>query len=90
MKIDVKRLAKLSRLKIESGQEEKFEQQMQDILEMVEKLPPLSSTDALVDPENPMQLRKDVSEVKYRREEILKNAPQTQAGCVVVPKVIDE
>ncbi len=90
MKVDVKHLAKLARLHISADQEQKFEGQMQDILEMVEKLPPISSADTLVDPENPMKCREDVPRNDFKRDDILKNAPQVQAGCVVVPKMIDE
>ncbi|MEG0895322.1 MAG: Asp-tRNA(Asn)/Glu-tRNA(Gln) amidotransferase subunit GatC [Oscillospiraceae bacterium] len=37
-----------------------------------------------------MELREDVVENKFKRDEILKNAPQIKAGCIVVPKVIEE
>lgn len=89
MKVDVKHLAKLARIRISEEQEVRYEQQMQDIIEMVEKLPPLESRDSLVDPDHPMTLRKDVPSAPYKRDDILKNAPQVQAGCVVVPKVIE-
>lgn len=89
MNIDVKHLASLSRLRISEEEEPKFAVQMQNILTMVENLPALSSTDKLVDPQNPMRCRKDEALPGLKREEILKNAPQVQAGCVVVPKVID-
>ena len=39
--------------------------------------------------DSPMTLRKDVAENHYRREDILRNAPEVQAGCVVVPKVVE-
>ena len=86
MKIDVKHLAKLAHLRVSAEQEEMYAAQMQDILEMVEKLPQLESK---VDPNNPMTLRKDIPTEPYKRDVILQNAPQTQAGCVVVPKVMD-
>ena len=89
MKVDVMRLAKLSRLCIRKEQEAQYEKQMEDIVAMVEKLPELSSKDSLVDPEHPMEFRKDEDRPAFRRDEILKNAPQVQAGCIVVPKVID-
>ena len=89
MKIDVKHLAKLAHLRVSAEQEEMYAAQMQDILEMVEKLPQLESKDSLVDPNNSMTLRKDIPTEPYKRDVILQNAPQTQAGCVVVPKVMD-
>ena len=89
MKVDVARLAKLSRLCIRKEQEIQYKKQMEDIIAMVEKLPELSSKDSLVDPDHPMEFRKDEARPAFKRKEILKNAPQVQAGCVVVPKVID-
>ena len=89
MKVDVKRLAKLARLSVSEADEAKYEAQMQDILAMVEKLPPLESAESLVDPANPMAFRADEARPSWKREDILQNAPQTQAGCVVVPKVVD-
>lgn len=62
---------------------------MQDIIAMVEKLPAISSEDSLVDQSNPMKCREDISHNEFKREQILSNAPQMQAGCVVVPKVIE-
>ncbi len=79
MKIDVQHLAKLSRLHISEEQVAKFEMQ----------IPELSSEDCLIDPQNPMTCRPDIPQNNYKRDDILKNAPQVQAGCVVVPKVIE-
>lgn len=89
MKIDVQHLAKLSRLHISEEQTAKFEMQMQEILNMVDNLPELSREDRLIDPQNPMICRPDIPQNNYKRDDILKNAPQVQAGCVVVPKVIE-
>ena len=33
--------------------------------------------------------RKDEVEASYNREEILKNAPSKDAGCISVPKVVE-
>lgn len=89
MEIDIKKLAKLSRLKIEEEQIAGFEKDMKGIIAMVENLPEISDSGSLIDPSAPMTLREDVSESNYRRDELLKNAPQTQAGCVVVPRVVE-
>lgn len=89
MKADIKHLAKLSKLHIDSEQEQKFETQMQSIIEMVEKLPPIEGSGALLDENNPMECRKDEVSCDFKRDDILKNAPQVKAGCVVVPKIIE-
>lgn len=89
MKIDMKRLAKLSKLQFSPEEEAKFEKEMENIVAMVEKLPDIDASGALIDPDNPMEMRKDVSERLFSRDELLKNAPEVQAGCIVVPKVVD-
>ncbi|MDF2567449.1 MAG: gatC [Oscillospiraceae bacterium] len=89
MKIDINHIAKLSRLKFSDDEAKKFENEMQSILDMVENLPPMEDIGALIDPENPMEMRKDEAVNLYKRDELLANAKQTQAGCVVVPKVVE-
>ncbi len=89
MNIDIKHIAKLSRLRIEDDKIEKFEKDMQSIVNMVEQLPDIDDTLTL-DVNNAMKLREDVEVTdKYTREQLLKNAPQVQAGCLVVPKIVD-
>ncbi|MCI7349843.1 MAG: Asp-tRNA(Asn)/Glu-tRNA(Gln) amidotransferase subunit GatC [Ruminococcus sp.] len=89
MNIDIKHIAKLSRLRIEDDKIEKFEKDMQSIVNMVEQLPDIDDTLTL-DVNNPMKLREDVEVTdKYTREQLMKNAPQVQAGCLVVPKIVD-
>ena len=56
---------------------------------MVEKLPNLDASGTLIDPNNPMTLRKDTVENSPNRKELLQNAPEVQAGCIVVPKVVE-
>lgn len=89
MNIDIKHIAKLSRLRIEDDKIEKFEKDMQSIVDMVEQLPDIDDTLTL-DVNNAMKLREDVEVTdKYTREQLMKNAPQVQAGCLVVPKIVD-
>lgn len=87
--INIKHLAKLSRLNIDGEQESKFAIQMQNIVKMVEHLPSIESCESLVDPNNAMKCREDIVNNNFKRDDILKNAPQVQAGCIVVPKVIE-
>lgn len=89
MNIDIKHIAKLSRLRIVDDKIEKFEKDMQSIVNMVEQMPDIDDTLTL-DVNNPMKLREDVEVTdKYTREQLMKNAPQVQAGCLVVPKIVD-
>lgn len=89
MNLDIKHLAKLSRLIFSPEEEAKFEKEMANIVAMVEKLPNLDASGALIDPDNPMQMRKDEVVNQLNRTELLQNAPEVQAGCIVVPKVVE-
>lgn len=89
MNIDIKHIAKLARLRIEDDQLDKFESEMQNIVGMVEKLPDIQD-EMTLDPDNPMILRTDVAvQDKFTRQELMQNAPQVKAGCLVVPKTVE-
>ena len=83
MKIDIAHIAKLSRLHIEPEKMDKFEK------DMVDRLPDVED-ELTLDAAHPMKLREDVAvEHKFRREEMLANAPEVQSGCLVVPKTVE-
>ncbi|MFQ9432526.1 MAG: Asp-tRNA(Asn)/Glu-tRNA(Gln) amidotransferase subunit GatC [Ruminococcus bicirculans (ex Wegman et al. 2014)] len=89
MNIDIKHIAKLARLRIEDDQLDKFESEMENIVGMVEKLPDIQD-EMTLDPDNPMILRKDVAvQDKFTRQELMQNAPQVKAGCLVVSKTVE-
>lgn len=89
MNIDIKHIAKLSRLRIEEDKLVKFENDMQAIVNMVENLPEINE-ELVLDKDNPMILRHDEAVVrKFTRDELMKNAPHVQAGCLVVPKTVE-
>ena len=89
MNIDIKHIAKLARLRIEDDQLDKFESEMENIVGLVEKLPDIQD-EMTLDPDNPMILRKDVAvQDKFTRQELMQNAPQVKAGCLVVPKTVE-
>lgn len=90
MKIDINHIAKLARLKMDEQQAEKFARQMEGIIDMVDKLPAIEGVATGLDPANPMTLRADVAVPSdSRRDDILANAPQVEAGCVVVPRIVE-
>lgn len=89
MEIDIKHIAKLARLSIPDEKVEKFQKEMEGIIEMVENLPDLNTEGALVDSSNTMELRKDQVQPSFPRDEMLKNAPSTAAGCILIPRVVD-
>ena len=89
MNIDIKHVAKLSRLRIEDDKLEEFEKQMQNIVNMVERMPDIED-ELVLDESNPMILREDKAVTdKFTRQELMANAPQVKAGCLVVPKTVE-
>ncbi len=89
MNIDIRHIAKLSRLSIGEDQVERFQQEMENIVAMVEKLPAVENQTLGVDPADGMELRRDEIRPSLRREVVLQNAPQSAAGCIVVPKTVE-
>lgn len=90
MKIDIRHIAKLARLKIEDDKLEKFENDMESIVNLVENMPDVEGPLVLLDVGNPMTLREDKAVMnKFKRDELLANAPEVQAGCLVVPKTVE-
>ena len=89
MEIDIMHIAKLARLSIPEEKVAKFQGEMENIIDMVEKLPDIDTSGALVDPTNTMQLRPDTVQPSFPRDEMLKNAPSTAAGCLLIPRVVD-
>lgn len=71
MQIDIQHIAKLSRLSIEKEKVEKFQKEMENIVAMCEKLPPMDGDYTSVDPSNPMQLRQDEIRPSLKRDQLL-------------------
>lgn len=89
MHIDIKHIAKLSRLKIDDCELEAYETEMENMIAMVESMPEISD-ELHIDETNAMKLRPDeLGEGKLSRDVMLKNAPKVVAGCVVVPKTVE-
>lgn len=90
MNIDIKHISKLSRLEIEDDKVEKFSNDMQDIVKMVENIPDFDSVEDILEENYVMSLREDIAETdKFKREELLANAPFVESGCIVVPKTVE-
>ena len=89
MEIDVKHIAKLANLSIEPEKVNKFTEDLLNIIQMVENLPDMEGDIVLLDPDHPLALREDDPKQHFTRDELLHNAPQVQAGCVVVPRIVE-
>ena len=89
MSIDIRHIAKLSRLRIEDEKLAKFEKDMEAIVAMVDRLPDIEE-ELTLEAGDAMPLRKDEAVPnKFTRDELIANAPEVQAGCLVVPKTVE-
>ena len=91
-KEDVRYLANLARLEFTDKEEEKFTNDLSNIVDFANTLSKVvvenvRPTAHILDLQN--VLREDIVCKSYSREEILKNAPSKQAGCISVPKVME-
>jgi len=90
-KEEVKHIAMLSRLELKEEEVEKFQTQLSEILDFVEKLNELDTEGIdpkfqIIPPQN--VLREDVSGVSLSREKTFMNAPETDKEYFIVPKVV--
>lgn len=93
---DVRYVADLAHLELSEEEIRKFVPQLDSILEYVQKLNELDTTN--VEPmaqvtfpgaENPA-LREDRSRQGFTQQEALQNAPEAAGGCFKVPQVIEK
>ena len=89
-KEDIEYVAKLAKLKLSEEEKEKFIPQMGDIINFANKISELDTenvepTQHILETHN--VFRKDEVVPSYKREDIIKNAPEKEAGCIIVPGV---
>jgi aspartyl-tRNA(Asn)/glutamyl-tRNA(Gln) amidotransferase subunit C len=88
----VAKIARLARIAVSDADKEHFAKEISGILQWVEQLsevntdgvPQMSSVAAMELPRRPDKVTDG-----NRQEEIIKNAPQSDYGCFVVPKVME-
>ncbi|MFL2650399.1 MAG: Asp-tRNA(Asn)/Glu-tRNA(Gln) amidotransferase subunit GatC [Alphaproteobacteria bacterium] len=88
----VKKVAKLARLKVDAKEEQNLKNELNNILEWVDKLQKVDTEN--IDPmlsvsNEPMPMREDMVTSKLDNKQILSNAPEKKAGFFVVPKVVE-
>lgn len=91
-KEEVLHIANLSKLIISEDKQEKYTKDLSNIVNFANTLSEVniegvSPTNHILDIKN--VLRKDETLPSFSREDILKNAPQAQGGCINVPKVVE-
>ena len=88
----VKKVAKLARLKVEAKEEQNLKDELNNILEWVDKLQKVDTKNIapmLSVSNEPMPMREDIVTSKLDNKQILSNAPEKKAGFFVVPKVVE-
>lgn len=88
----VKKISRLSKLKIEPTSEKKMAEELNNILNWVESLQEVDTTkiQPLLSVINEgMPLREDKVIMDDNPEDILKNAPEKESNFFVVPKVVE-
>ena len=91
-KSEVEYIANLARLKFTEEEKEQLTEQMTGIIDFANKVSQIDTS--AVDPTNHVLdiknvFRKDEVVESYERNELLKNAPSSEAGCILVPKVVE-
>jgi aspartyl-tRNA(Asn)/glutamyl-tRNA(Gln) amidotransferase subunit C len=89
---EVRKIAKLSRIKLTDQKVKHFQQELSNIFAWIEqlqevntdKVPPMSSVVNMHSP-----VRKDLVTEGNCREDVLANAPSSEYGCFVVPKMVE-
>ncbi len=88
----IKKLENLSKLSFSEGEREIIKKDLENILEMIDKIQEVNTDDVA-----PLQyvnsnvniMREDVPNNEISNEEALKNAPSSSGPYISVPKVID-
>jgi len=91
-KDDIAKVATLARIKVSEEEIPKVTESINEILGLVDKMQQLdtSNVEPLANPHDALQiLREDVVTATDDRENLLKNAPESESGLFLVPKVID-
>ena len=88
----VKKISKLSKLKIRPGSEDKMAEELNNILNWVESLQEVNTEE--IEPllsvlNEKMPLRDDEVVMDDNQGDILNNAPEKKSGVFVVPKVVE-
>jgi len=91
-KTTVAKIARLARIRVPEADQEKLAGELSNILKFVEQLNEVDTRD--VEPmtsvvATTLKMREDVVTVPGDRDAVLANAPLSEAGFFVVPKVVE-
>lgn len=97
MDFNVEEIAKLARIKVTDAEAKELEKSINEIIVMLENLNEADLNikegeklgDILLGDLLPMDFREDEESKSMANEELLINAPESVAGCIIVPKTIE-
>ena len=86
-------VAKLARVEVNEEEIQRFQADLNNILDYIDVLGEINTDN--VEPlvqvnESGMKLREDIIKKSLTSEEAMKNAPASQDGALIVPKVVGE
>jgi aspartyl-tRNA(Asn)/glutamyl-tRNA(Gln) amidotransferase subunit C len=90
---EVDHIAELARLKLTDEEEQRFRQQLSDILEYAARLQAIDTSQTLPGPARQLAgsvLRADVPAPSLELKDVLANAPQAEDGQFRVPPVLEQ
>jgi aspartyl-tRNA(Asn)/glutamyl-tRNA(Gln) amidotransferase subunit C len=87
MQPDVRKLAKLAKIRLDDAEAGMFKEKMRGVLTMLDTLPQLEG-ELPPNPDSVMATRADEPHTSLPRDKLLENAAVKQAGCFVVPKAV--
>ncbi len=88
---DVQRMASLARLDVDEATQELFAKQFADIISYMDVLAEVDTTnvEAMYSPSlHATPLREDVANNKADRQDVLRNAPNTDGQYFIVPRIV--
>jgi len=88
---EVAKVARLARLELSQDKIDQYAAQLGDILGYMDKLAELdtASVEPMYTPVDQVSvMREDVVAKDYTREDILKNAPETDGAFFIVPRIV--
>lgn len=89
---EVKKIAKLSRIKVSDDEVQKYQGELNKIFDWIEQLQEVNTDDIkpmFSTERHTLPMREDVVTDGDKAESVLKNAPESKYGFFVVPKVIE-
>ena len=88
---EIRHVARLARIEIPEDQFDKLAQDLESIVDMVAQLQQVDLSGLEVNlSEQCNVFREEVPTPSMSREAVLQNAPAREAGCVLVPRVMEE